>query len=54
VLVTHTNAVITGAAAANTAQAAASEGASVPAETRSDEPAGCAAAVAALGLCKSK
>jgi hypothetical protein len=52
--VTHTNAVITGAAAANTAQATASEGRSVPAETRIDEPPGCAAAVAALGLCKSK
>jgi hypothetical protein len=52
--VTHTKAILTEAAAATTVQAAASEGRSVQAETRSDEPAGCAPAVVALGLCKSK
>ena len=52
--VTHTKATLTEAAAATTVQAAASEGRSVQAETRSDEPAGCAPAVVALGLCKSK
>ena len=59
--VTHTKAVLTEAAAATTAPvaatataAAASEGRSAVAETRNEEPAGCAAPVAALGLCKSK
>ena len=52
--VTHTKAALTEAAAATAAPAAATEGRTVPAETRSDEPAGCAASVAALGLCKSK
>ena len=60
--VTHTKkAVLTEAATATTAPAvsttaaaAASEGRSAVAETRNDEPAGCAAPVAALGLCKSK
>jgi hypothetical protein len=52
--VTHTKAILTEAAAATTVPAAASEGRSVQAETRSDEPAGCAPAVVALGLCKSK
>ena len=33
--------------------AAAAEGRTEPAEARSDEPAGCAASVVALGLCKS-
>jgi hypothetical protein len=61
VQVTHTKAVLTEAPAATTAPvaataaaAAASEGRSVRTETTNDEPAGCAAAVAALGLCKSK
>jgi hypothetical protein len=52
--VTHTKAVLTETAAATAAPAAATEGRSAPAEPRSDEPAGCAPAVAALGLCKSK
>jgi len=52
--VTHTKAVLTEAAATTTVPAAASEGRSAQAETRSDEPAGCAPAVVALGLCKSK
>jgi hypothetical protein len=51
---TETKATLTEAAAATTVPAAASEGRSVQAETRSDEPAGCAPAVVALGLCKSK
>jgi hypothetical protein len=55
VAVTHTKAALTEAAAATTPPAAAaSEGRSAVAETRNDEPAGCTAAVAALGLCKSK
>jgi hypothetical protein len=54
VLVTHTKAVLTETAIAATAPAAATEGRTAPAEARNDEPAGCAAAVAALGLCKSK
>jgi hypothetical protein len=52
--VTHTKTALTQAAAATAAPAAATEGRTVPAETRSDESAGCAPAVAALGLCKSK
>jgi hypothetical protein len=58
--VTHTKPVVTEAAAATTAPVAtnaaatASEGRSTVAETRNDEPAACSAAVAALGLCKSK
>lgn len=54
VSVTHTKAVLTEAAAAVAAPAAATEGRTVPVATKSDEPAGCAAAVVALGLCKSK
>jgi hypothetical protein len=53
-ILTETKAILTEAAAATTVQAPASEGRSVQAETRSDEPAGCAPAVVALGLCKSK
>ena len=52
--VTHTKAVLTEAAVTIPAPAAATEGRTVPVATRSDEPAGCAPAVVALGLCKSK
>jgi hypothetical protein len=54
VLVTHTKAVLTETAVATTAPAAATDGRTAPAEARNDEPAGCAPAVVALGLCKSK
>jgi hypothetical protein len=52
--VTHTKAALTEAAVATTAPAGAAEGRSVPVETKSDETAGCAPAVVALGLCKSR
>jgi hypothetical protein len=52
--VTHTKAVQIEAAVGATAPAVTTEARAVPAEARSEEPAGCAPAVVALGLCKSK
>jgi hypothetical protein len=52
--VTHTKADLTESAATTAAPAAATQVRTVPAEARSDEPAGCAPAVAALALCKSR
>ena len=51
--VTHTKADLTEAAITTTPPAASTER-TLPAETRSDELAGCVPAVVALGLCKSK
>ena len=54
--VTHTNtkADLTESAATTAAPAAATQVRTVPPEARSDDPAGCPPAVAALALCKSK
>jgi|SRR4051812_11457037 hypothetical protein len=52
--VTHTKADLTESAVATAVPVAATEVRTVPAEARSDEPAGCAPAVLALGLCKSR
>jgi len=53
-LVTHTKADLTESAVTTAAPAAATQVRTVPAEARSDEPAGCPPAVVALGLCKSR
>ena len=52
--VTHTKADLTESAPVAAAPAAATQVRTVPAEARSDEPAGCPPAVAALALCKSR
>ena len=52
--VTHTKTDLTESAATTAAPAAATQVRTVPAEARSDEPAGCPPAVAALALCTSR
>jgi hypothetical protein len=52
--VTHTKADLTESAVTTAAPVAATQVRTVPAEARSDEPAGCPPAVVALGLCKSR
>jgi hypothetical protein len=52
--VTHTKADLTESAGTTAAPVAATEVRTVPAEATNDEPAGCAPAVVALGLCKSR
>ena len=52
--VTHTKADQTESAVMTAAPAAAAQGRTVPAEGRTDEPAGCPPAVAALALCGSR
>ena len=52
--VTHTKADLTESAGTTAAPAAAAQVRTVPAEAKSDEPAGCPPAVVALGLCKSR